>query len=154
MSCCYGKRYNGYTQKPIVIKCCYEEPVSISREGAIPESMRLASRQCEMYVGRKLASDSVCAASTNPGVHVIVTSQMSDYAVPTSIPRSSDRTALLREQSLQTSTDITNPETRFSQYFPARPPTPPCPERLPNKDPPQPTRPCVGVGRFAGSKLE
>jgi hypothetical protein len=52
----------------------------------------------------------------------------------------SETTAFLGEQSLAQATNVTNPDTRFEQYFRPQPPLLECPERIPN---PVVAPPCI-----------
>jgi hypothetical protein len=66
----------------------------------------------------------------------------------------SETTALVGAITLNAASNASNPDTRFSQYFPEIPPAPIgiiCPERIPNPAPPTRDRFCVPQTLFAPS---
>lgn len=145
------------TQRPTIPLCCGgtgpTTPVEpYSEAGAVPESVRLQTRTCPTYTVRTGPSSNPCTGS-NPGPVQIPTSSVPIPTPVRSVPASAT-TELRRTQTIDEATDPTNPATRFEQFFRPKPPQPPCPERLPNNLPIPPDRPCVGVGRFAGSQQQ
>jgi hypothetical protein len=143
------------TQRPSIPLCCADAPPSapvqpFSEAGAVPESVRLQSRACPTYI-RTGPSSNPCVSS--PGQTTLVASSL-PVPMPVRSMAASERTELLRTQTVQAATDPTNPATRFEQFQRPQPPAPPCPERLPNLDPITPDRPCVGFSRFAGSQQQ
>lgn len=135
------------------VVCCKEQTVEnptrpYSEQGAIPESCRVQMETCPFYTVRVGTSSSPCI--NNPGQSVKIPSN-SVIPIPVQATSASQTTALLRTQAIEAASNPTDPATRFEQYFRPKPPQPPCPERLPNKDPIRPDRPCVGTARFAGS---
>ena len=153
MPCCRFYKYS----RPAISQCVkanctpLEAPLlPFSQQGGIPESVRIESARCGLYVVPCGNSSSPCL--NNPGERCLTTSKapVSNQTLP-----ASEYVAQLRTQTIQAATDPTNPATRFEQYFRPLPPQPDDlvvgPERLPNKDPVRPDPPCVGFGRFAGS---
>jgi hypothetical protein len=145
----------GQTNRPSIALCCNEVPaessVQYSERVAIPESMRMLTRKCDGYVAPRYTSSAPCLV---PGQSSTTTKVYSPAPIPVGTVPASFTTELLKTQTVNTATDPTNPATRFEAFFRPRPPTPPCPERLPNLDPIRETPPCVGVSRFAGSVQE
>lgn len=156
--CCSEQRL------PTVIgsdRCCNPRPPPyLDSEGeiveprvAIPESVRVRSQVCIPYV-RPGRSSTLCA----PGQEETPTpaeegTPGTEAPVEVRTTAASEYTSLLGEQTLNAATNISNPDTRFQQYFPEQPPIPLeiiCPERIPNpvtvRD-----RFCVPQGVFAAS---
>jgi hypothetical protein len=147
----YGK-YTYVPRKPQSV-CCAPAPIETPtrpyyEQGAIPESLRLRNRQCLYTVP---CGTSINPCENNPGRCL----EPSAAPVEVGTVAASTTTALRRDQTLYAASDPTNPNTRFESYFRPLPPQPVDlvvgPERLPNKDPITPDRPCVGTSRFGPS---
>lgn len=153
MSCC---KFYKYTRPAIqscpTVNCIVPENPNkpFSEQGSVPESVRLERNRCGEYTVPCGTSTNPCIS--NPGTRCLTTSSapVSNLTLP-----ASEYVAQLRQQTLYAATNPANPATRFEQYFRPKPPQPNdlafCPERLPNKDPITPDRPCVGNGRYQGS---
>jgi hypothetical protein len=149
----YGK-YTYTPRKPQSV-CCTEAPPEAPlrpyyEQTAIPESLRLRQRQQECLFTVPCGS-SINPCDNKPGR--CLTSSSAPVQVGT-LPASTT-TALRRDQTLFAASNPDNPTTRFEAYFRPLPPQPADlvigPERLPNKDPIRPDRPCVGMARYGPS---
>ena len=123
--------------------CCLGQ-TSSPGPGAIPESVRVASEQCNK--AWLTTPDSKLNVTVIPGTPP-------PYAVVQSVPAS----VTTRNNALTTvalSVDPYNPATRFSQYFPPPPIPAPCPVRPQVIQPPPLNINCVPVTRFKGSSLD
>ncbi len=149
-------RFYKYTRPAIstcpVVPCTQTETPDrpYSELVAVPESVRLERMRCREYTVSTGESTNPCIS--NPGTRIQTTSSAPVSNLTVS---GSEYVAQLRSQTVYAATNPANPVTRFEQYFRPLPPQPADlvmgPERLPNKDPITPDRPCVGFSRYQGS---
>ena len=140
----------------------------------LPESVRIRNQLCAPYLYVPPGRGSSCSALFNQGgsggsidasgatvatgasgTNAAIPGQpvYIDAAVLVRTVAASETAALLGIQALNAATDVTNPDTRFAQYFPEQPPIPLskiCPERYPNPAPVR-DRFCIPQGTFAPS---
>ena len=118
--------------------CCVSssgDRSTIAAHVTLPESLRQRRQLCTPIVQTQ-PSTQPCWSQTSPER---VTTTL-DAPVLVGTRPASVTTALLGEQTLAQSSNVTNPDTRFEQYFRPQPHLLECPERIPN---PVVAPPCV-----------
>jgi hypothetical protein len=127
---------------PTAPYCPPSKPVDFDERNraAIPESIRIRSQLCTLYV-QPGKSSATCIPGGEEGGNS--GSSVSSTAIPpgTDAPvevrtrSAGEYIQLLGAQVLNASSNISNPDARFQQYFPESIPAPlsvVCPERIPN----------------------
>jgi len=143
------KRYtHGCAPVPNKSSVPYCRPISSHGSGAIPESVRMATG-CN-YAWIQTVTTNTC--DPKPIIVSTIVNPGAPYPLVPVGTTPASRTIQQQKQILENdASNPYNPETRFSQYFPA-PPIPYCPPmRVPNNDPKPSTRECVPIRRFQGS---
>ena len=154
------KKYNPCPPQPkLRFEAPYEPHQSSPGPGAIPESVRITSEQCNpVWLTTAVVPMCQSTITTQTGrvqkIQVpFIPGQPPAYAVIQSVPAS----LTTRQNAIATvaqGANPYNPATRFSQYFPPAPVPLPCPVRpQPIQPPPQPDN-CVPITRFKGSSLD
>ena len=163
----------GYTRKKDFIQsCCTSKPNPYTKAAGlpkgIPESARVMKEVCKEVIltitpvvdcsyqsnDQSTSENPVPNISTTLSYNKILVPTMIGYPIPLQVVEAKAASKTTQQRALsvtQQESDSYNPDTRFSQYFPAPPIPYQCPERIPNNYPLPSTAPCLPIQRFQPS---